>query len=161
MKRKMLTILGLLVLVSAPLFANGGIHWWVNGSGTNPSVITLKNDSDIILKKENLVLRFVDDCVIVSCDYVLFNKSNAEKQIDFAFNITDSAYDSLKYYDIFVNDLKVDSELHKDVVYDEENSFSWWELSKVKLSANKKTIISICYRVETANDGTYYRSLEE
>ena len=116
MKRKMLTILGLLVLVSAPLFANGGIHWWINGSGTNPSVITLKNDSDIILKKENLVLRFVDDCVIVSCDYVLFNKSNAEKQIDFAFNITDSAYDSLKYYDIFVNDLKVDSELHKDVI---------------------------------------------
>lgn len=158
MKRKMLILLGLLVLVSAPLFANGGIHWWINGSGTNPSVITLKNDSDIILKKENLVLRFVDDCVIVSCDYVLFNKSNTEKQIDFAFNITDSAYDSLKYYDIFVNDLKVDSELHKDVVYDEENSFSWWELSKVKLSANKETNISICYRVETANDGTYYRS---
>lgn len=144
---------------SISLYANGGIHWWQNGTGTKPSVITLKNDSDIILKKENLILRFVDDCVIVSCDYVLFNKSNAEKQIDFAFNITDSAHDSLKYYNIFVDGMNIDSELHKETCHDEnDSSYSWWELSKIKLSAKKETNISICYRVETENDGTYYRS---
>lgn len=160
--RKKIYIVVCILISSIPLFANGGIHWWWNGSGTNPSVITLKNDSDIILKKENLILRFVDDCVIVSCDYVLFNKSNAEKQIDFAFNITDSSHDSLKWYDIFVDDLKVDSELHKEICHDvNESSYSWWELSEIKLAAKKETNISICYRVETENDGTYYKSYFE
>ena len=156
---KKIIILICILISSIPLFANGGIHWWENGTGTKPAVISLKNDSDIILKKENLVLRFIDDCVIVSCDYILFNKSNADKNIDFAFNITDSAYDSLKYYNIFIDGMNVDSELHKETSHDvNENAYSWWELSKINLSANKETNISICYRVETENDGTYYKS---
>lgn len=122
-------------------------------------MITLKNDADIILKKENLFLRFVDESVIVSCDYVLYNKQNEEKQLDFAFNITESPYDSLMYYYITVDGQKLPSELHKEICEDvNESSYSWWELSKIKLDEKKETNVSICYRVETSNDGTYYRS---
>ena len=74
--RKRILILVSILISSIPLCANGGIHWGWNGSGTDPVVITLKNDADIILKKENLVLRFVDESVIVSCDYVLYNQQN-------------------------------------------------------------------------------------
>ena len=158
--RKRSLILVFILISSIPLCANGGIHWGWNGSGTDPVVITLKNDADIILKKENLLLRFVDEFVIVSCDYVLYNKQNEEKQLDFAFNITESPYDSLMYYYITVDGQKLPSDLHKEIREDEnESSYSWWELSKIKLSAKKETNVSICYRVETSNDGTYYRSL--
>lgn len=157
--RKRILILVSILISSIPLCANGGIHWRDNGSGTDPVVITLKNDADIILKKENLVLRFVDESVIVSCDYVLYNKQNEEKQLDFAFNITESPYDSLMYYYITVDGQKLPSELHKEICEDvNESSYSWWELSKIKLAAKKETNVSICYRVETSNDGTYYRS---
>ena len=157
--RKRILILVSILISSIPLCANGGIHWRDNGSGTAPVVITLKNDADIILKKENLVLRFVDESVIVSCDYVLYNKQNEEKQLDFAFNITESPYDSLMYYYITVDGQKLPSELHKEICEDvNESSYSWWELSKIKLDEKKETNVSICYRVETSNDGTYYRS---
>lgn len=157
--RKRILILVSILISSIPLCANGGIHWGWNGSGTDPVVITLKNDADIILKKENLVLRFVDESVIVSCDYVLYNQQNEEKQFDFAFNITESSYDSLMYYYITVDGNKLPSDLHKEAFHEEnESSYSWWELSKIKLAAKKETIVSICYRVETSNDGTYYRS---
>lgn len=158
--RKRILILVSILISSIPLCANGGIHWRDNGSGTALVVITLKNDADIILKKENLVLRFVDESVIVSCDYVLYNQQNEEKQFDFAFNITESWYDSLMYYYITVDGQKLPSDLHKEALPGENlTSYSWWELSKIKLSAKKETNISICYRVETSNDGTYYRSL--
>ena len=157
--RKRILILVSILISSIPLCANGGIHWGWNGSGTAPVEITLKNDADIILKKENLVLRFVDESVIVSCDYVLYNKQNEEKQLDFAFNITESPYDSLMYYYITVDGQKLPSELHKEICEDvNESSYSWWELSKIKLDEKKETNVSICYRVETSNDGTYYRS---
>lgn len=157
--RKRILILVSILISSIPLCANGGIHWGWNGSGTDPVVITLKNDADIILKKENLVLRFVDESVIVSCDYVLYNQQNEEKQFDFAFNITESSYDSLVYYYITVDGQKLPSDLHKEAFHEENgSSYSWWELSKIKLAAKKETIVSICYRVETSNDGTYYRS---
>lgn len=154
--RKRILILVSILISSIPLCANGGIHWGWNGSGTAPVVITLKNDADIILKKENLVLRFVDESVIVSCDYVLYNKQNEEKQLDFAFNVTESSYDSLMYYYITVDGQKLPSDLHKEIC--EDVYYSWWELSKIKLTAKKETNVSICYRVETSNDGTYYRS---
>ena len=140
--KKILFIILCILTASETLFANGGIHWWVNGAGTDPVVITLKNDADIILKKENLVLRFVDESVIVSCDYILYNKQNEEKQFDFAFNITESSYDSLMYYYITVDGNKLPSDLHKEVIEEEnESSYSWWELSKIKLAAKKETII--------------------
>ncbi len=157
--RKKILILVSILISSIPLCANGGIHWGWNGSGTASVVITLKNDADIILKKEKLLLRFVDESVIVSCDYVLYNKQNEEKQLDFAFNITESPYDSLMYYYIIVDGQKLPSELHKEICKDvNESSYSWWELSKIKLDEKKETNVSICYRVETSNDGTYYRS---
>ena len=138
-------------------FANGGIRWYWNGSGTPPATITLKNDADISLKKENLTLRFVDDFVMVGCDYVLYNKSSSNKTIDFAFNITDSLHDSLVYYDICVDGKKLPSELHKEVNYDEmDGVISFWELSKISLAAKKETNVSIFYRVRTSNDGMYY-----
>ena len=61
MGKKALKSLVLFLILSYPLSANGGIHWWRNGTGAEPAVITLKNDPEINLKKENLTLRFVDD----------------------------------------------------------------------------------------------------
>lgn len=157
MKRKILALL-CMAIGSLPLCANGGIHWGENGSGTHPAVITLKNYSDIILKKENLALRFVDDAVIVSCDYVLFNKHESEKQIDFAFNITEGSHASLDYYNIFVEGRKLDSDFNTEISFDEIFTlYKYWELSKIKLAAKKETSVSICYRVKTENDGTYYK----
>ena len=156
MVRKILKVFCLFLVLSSSVYANGGIHWWANGTGTPPAVITLTNDSEISLKKENLALRFVDDTVIVSCDYVLFNRHKEDKEIDFAFNITNAWYTSLYYYDIFIDGKKIDSELHTDVTRDESDSYNYWELSKIKLAANKETSISICYRIETTNDGMYY-----
>lgn len=143
------------------LAANGGIHWWENGTGTSePATITLKNDSDIVLKKENLTLRFIENSVIVSCDYILLNKNSSDKIIDFAFNITEGAHPALHYYDIFVDGTKLDSDLHTEKNdYDGDGIFtSYWELSKIKLNAKKETNVSICYRVDTENDGKYYAS---
>ena len=159
--KRVLFVLLCIAANSALLFANGGIHWWANGSGTKPAEITLKNDSDIVLKKENLTLRFVDDSVIVVCDYVLFNRHSSEKQIDFAFNVTEaSRASSLNYYNISVDGIKLESEFHLEKVdWGEERSYKYWELSKIKLASNKETNVSICYRIETSNDGTYYRSL--
>ena len=63
------------------------------------------------------------------------------------------------YYYITVDGNKLPSDLHKEAFHEEnESSYSWWELSKIKLAAKKETIVSICYRVETSNDGNYYRS---
>ena len=155
--RKFLTALFCLFVFLADGFCNGGIRWNWNGSGTPPATITLKNDAEISLKKENLTLRFVDDCVIVYCDYILYNKSSSNKTIDFAFNITDSYHDSLVYYNIFADGKKLACDLHKDVKYDEiDGIISFWALSKISLAAKKETNVSISYRVKTNNDGMYY-----
>ena len=159
MVRKILKVFCLFLVLSSSVYANGGIHWWANGTGTPPAVITLTNDSEISLKKENLALRFVDDTVIVSCDYVLLNKHKEDKEIDFAFNITKAPHLSLYYYDIFIDGKKINSELHRDKIDVDVNDdlyYNYWELSKIKLAANKETSISICYRIETTNDGMYY-----
>ncbi len=156
---KRLIFILLLLASSFSLHANGGIHWWENGTGTSePAVIILKNDSDIILKKENLSLHFVDDSVIVNCDYVLNNRSENEKVIDFAFNITDGPHAALQYYHILVEGRKLDSELHTDVIEDETYFYRYWELSEIRLGAEKETKVSVSYRVDTQNDGTYYKS---
>ena len=157
MGKKALKSLVLFLILSYPLSANGGIHWWRNGTGAEPAVITLKNDPEINLKKENLTLRFVDDSVIVTCDYVLSSKSKKDKEIDFAFNLT-NAWESttLYYYNIFAGGKRLQSELYREVIHDEIDLCNYWELSKIKVAANKETQISVCYRIETTNDGVYY-----
>lgn len=138
-------------------FANGGIRWYWNATGTPPAQITLKNDADISLKKENLTLRFVDDSVIVDCDYILFNKSGADKQIEFAFNITDAFHDSLIYYSIFLNGKKIPSDFHRETSIDEvESVYKFWELSKLTLASKKESKVSVTYRMQTTNDGMHY-----
>ncbi|MBP5443721.1 MAG: hypothetical protein J6Y60_10820 [Treponema sp.] len=143
--------------MAASAFANGGIRWYWNATGTPPAEITLKNDADISLKKENLTLRFVDDSVIVDCDYILFNKSGSDKQIEFAFNITDASNDSLIYYSIYLNGEKIPSNFHKETSWDEiESVYKFWELSKLTLASKKESKVSVTYRVQTSNDGMHY-----
>ncbi|MBR4004456.1 MAG: hypothetical protein IKI90_01265, partial [Treponema sp.] len=143
--------------MAASAFANGGIRWYWNATGTPPAEITLKNDADISLKKENLTLRFVDDSVIVDCDYILFNKSGSDKQIEFAFNITDASNDSLIYYSIYLNGEKIPSNFHRETSWDEiESVYKFWELSKLTLASKKESKVSVTYRVQTSNDGMHY-----
>ena len=154
---KIITLLFILFWSATIAFANGGIRWYWNATGTPPAQITLKNDADISLKKENLTLRFVDDSVIVDCDYILYNKSNATKQIEFAFNITDSSNDSLIYYSIYLNGEKIPSNFHRETSWDEiESVYKFWELSKLTLASKKESKVSVTYRVQTSNDGMHY-----
>ena len=154
---KIITLLFILFWSATIAFANGGIRWYWNATGTPPAQITLKNDADISLKKENLTLRFVDDSVIVDCDYILYNKSNATKQIEFAFNITDASNDSLIYYSIYLNGEKIPSDFHRETSWDEiESVYKFWELSKLTLASKKESKVSVTYRVQTSNDGMHY-----
>lgn len=156
--KKTFSLITCIILSVSSVFANGGIHWWENATGTPPAKITLKNDSEITLQKEDLSLRFINDEVIVLCDYTLLNKSSATKEIDFAFNVTNATHNDVEYYDIYINGNKIESELHTDILNEDEfsNIYNIWELSKLKLEANKATNVSITYRIKTENNGTYY-----
>ncbi|MBO4386059.1 MAG: hypothetical protein J5817_03490, partial [Treponema sp.] len=57
-------VITLLSLFNVFLFANGGIPY--NSIDAEPVKVTLVNDKELILDKEQLIIKFVDDFAIVT-----------------------------------------------------------------------------------------------
>lgn len=150
MKKSIVVIL--LFLLPIICFANGGIpyNYIENGSAK----ISLVNDKELILEKEDLTLKFEDDFVIVTCKYNLQNKSNKEKKINFAFNIPIevgtyiSEKYSLIYYHIFENEKQI-SFISKNEKNEDDpwcNSYNLWKISELSFSPKEEKTITIIYK---------------
>ena len=119
---KKLSIFLIIFTLSLSLFANGGIPWEDVTIKDNGGRVSFKNDAEIKLSKENLNIHFVDDSVIVSCSYSLFNSSSTDKNIDFAFNLTDCWHKNYPdYYFIYQNGQKIDSTLKIENIFQDNN----------------------------------------
>lgn len=156
--KKLSTFL-ILFTLNLSLFANGGIPWEDVTIKDNGGRVSFKNDAEIKLSKENLNIRFVDDSVIVSCSYYLFNSSSTDKNIDFAFNLTDCWHKNYPdYYFIYQNGQKIDSTLKIENIFQDNNEpyvASFNEYSKLSLKAKTTTKIDVLYRIKTQNDGKH------
>ena len=156
--KKFFLIVLIAVLLSTAVFSNGGIPWdFINSQGAK---ITLTNDKDFHLQKENLEIRFVEDCALVICEYELANVSSKSKAIDFAFNIPVTVggnlgkNDCLLFYKIF------DGEKELPFVTKEEidNGNPWelfyvvWNTSKLSFAANEVKSLKVFYKVKTNTD---------
>ena len=160
MKKSVIFVAFLALCLDIPIFANGGIPWDSVLIRDNGGKVSFKNDADIKLNSEDLKISFVDDSVIVNCEYQLFNKSDTVKNIDFAFNLTDCYGTDHRpdYYFICQDGKKIDSQLKIDVPFlDENDTFvsTLNEYSKLSLKAKDTTSVSIVYRIKTQNDGKH------
>ncbi|MBP5403162.1 MAG: hypothetical protein J6Y36_08405 [Treponema sp.] len=146
---------------SFSLFANGAIAYdWVEGSAQK---ITLTNDKNLHLKKENLTLKFEADTVLVTCEYLLENVSNEKKDIDFAFNIpvtlggTQRVNNFLLLYKIYENDKPLTFSSKKE--YGKEDPFETeyiiWKLSKLSFEPKEAKSLKIIYKVQTNHHGDF------
>lgn len=139
-------------------FANGGISY--NYIENGAAKVSLVNDKELVLEKENLSLKFDDDYVIVTCVYDLKNTSAAEKKINFAFNIPIevgtyiSAKYSLLYYHIFENE-KAISFTSKSEQKEQNpfcNSYDVWKISELHFLPYEEKSVTIIYKQRSSTD---------
>ena len=147
------------------IFANGGIpyNFIENGSAK----ISLINDKELILEKEDLTIKFEDDFAIVTCKYNLKNNSNNEKKINFAFNIPIevgsyiSEKYSLIYYNIFENEKQISFTSKSECKTDDPwcNSYNLWKISELNFSPNENKSVTIIYKQRTSTKGWIIRGI--
>lgn len=142
-------------LFNVLLFANGGIPY--NSIDAEPAKITLANDKELILDKEQLTIKFIDDFAIVKCKYEIINTSKNTKKINFAFNIpiTVGQYQDYKYcllyYKIFENQKELDFITKKEVIEETpfENIYEIWNQSSLTFSSEERKQLEIVYKTRT------------
>ena len=142
-------------LFNVLLFANGGIPY--NSIDAEPAKITLANDKELILDKEQLTIKFIDDFAIVKCKYEIINTSKNTKTINFAFNIpiTVGQYQDYKYcllyYKIFENQTELDFITKKEVIEETpfENIYEIWNQSSLTFSSEERKQLEIVYKIRT------------
>lgn len=142
-------------LFNVLLFANGGIPY--NSIDAEPAKITLENDKELILDKEQLTIKFIDDFAIVKCKYEIINTSKNTKKINFAFNIpiTVGQYQDYKYcllyYKIFENQKELDFITKKEVIEETpfENIYEIWNQSSLTFSSEERKQLEIVYKTRT------------
>ncbi|MCR5614063.1 NADase-type glycan-binding domain-containing protein [Treponema sp.] len=146
---------------SFSLFANGGVAFdWVEGSAEK---ITLTNDKDLHLKKEDLTLKFEGETVLVTCEYLLENTSKEKKDIDFAFNIPvklggwQSLRSYLLLYKIYDNEKPLSFSSKEEVVNDDpfETHYDVWKVSKLSFEPKEVKSLKVIYKVKTNNNGRF------
>lgn len=148
-------LITLLNLFSVFLFANGGIPY--NSIEAEPAKITLVNDKELILDKEQLIIKFIDDFAIVNCKYEIINTSKSIKKINFAFNIPitvgqdENDKHCLIYYKIFENQKEVDYITKKEAIENTpfENKYEIWNQSSLTFSSEEKKPLEIVYKIRT------------
>ena len=148
-------VITLLSLFNVFLFANGGIPY--NSIDAEPVKVTLVNDKELILDKEQLIIKFVDDFAIVTCKYEIINKSKNTKKINFAFNIpiTVGEYQNYKYcliyYKIFENQKELDFITKKETIEEIpfENKYEIWNQSSLTFSPEERKQLKIVYKTRT------------
>lgn len=158
-KRFFSLVLFFCCISSSSLFANGGIPWsYVDGSSGK---ITLTNDKDLHLKKEDLKIIFQDDKALVICEYNIENTSDEEKKIDFAFNIpvkvSNDYSNYLSIYKIYDNGKAISHTSKCEILNDEPFGTEKiiWNLSKFSFEPKEIKQLKIVYRVRTNTDGRY------
>ena len=148
-------VIAFLSLFNVLLFANGGIPY--NSIDAEPAKITLANDKELILDKEQLTIKFIDEFAIVKCKYEIINTSKNTKKINFAFNIPitvgqyqDDKY-CLLYYKIFENQKELDFITKKEVIEEMpfENKYEIWNQSSLTFSSEEKKQLEIVYKTRT------------
>lgn len=157
MKRIILRLL--LVCAAAAASANGGIPWESIEPGA--ARITLKNDRNLLLEKEDLTISLEEDAAVVTCEYVLTNTLREAKDVDFAFSIPIATAvgitDVFLEYGIRDGGRSIPFERREEVDNESdpwESQYRVWELSRLHFAPQEKKRLSITYTVRT---GTWAR----
>lgn len=152
---KKISFILLLLILSGICFANGGIPY--NSIEAEPAKVTLVNDKELILDKEQLTIKFIDDFAIVTCRYEIINKSKKAKNINFAFNIplTVGQYQNdkycLVYYKIFENQKELDFVTKNELIEEGpfEKIYEIWNQSSLSFSPEERKLLEIVYKTRT------------